>query len=142
MVLATQGEHVISSSATEIDRLSPCNHEEADTRMFLHLKDLSEKGHRKITLKTVDTDVVVIALSQFHKLEIEELWIEFGTGTNLHWLPIHEYANNLGESTCQAMPVWFAFTGCDTVSSFFGRGKKIAWNTLKSYPAVIDTFKT
>ena len=96
MVLATQGENVIFTSTIEIDRFSPRNHE-ADTRMFLHLKDFSATGHRKVSLKTVDTDVVVFAISLFHKLDLEELWIEFGTGDNLEWLPIHEYAENLGE---------------------------------------------
>ena len=56
MVLATQGENVIFSSTIDTDRFSPCNHE-ADTRMFLHLKDFSTTVHRKVSLKTVDTDV-------------------------------------------------------------------------------------
>ena len=96
-------------------------------------------------MKIVDTDVAVIAISLFHKLDLEELWIEFGTDVNfdvnLEWLPIHEYAENLGESICQAMPVWFAFTGCDTVSAFFGRGKRLAWNTFKPNSAATDAFK-
>ena len=94
MVLATQGENAIFSN---IDRFSPCNHEETDTRMFLHLKDFSATGHRKVSLKTVDKDIAVIAITLFHKLDLEELWIEFGTGVNLEWLPIHKYAENLGE---------------------------------------------
>ena len=56
MVLATQGENVIFSSTIDTDRFSPCNHE-ADKRMFLHLKDFSTTVHRKVSLKTVDTDV-------------------------------------------------------------------------------------
>ena len=83
MVLATQGENVIFSSTIDIDRFPPCNHEEANTRMFLHLKDFSATEHRKVSLKTVDTDVVIIATSLFHKLDLEELGIEFGTGVNL-----------------------------------------------------------
>ena len=70
MVLATQGENVIFSSTIDIDCFSLCNHEEADTRIFLHLKDFSATGHRKVSLKTVDTDVVV---SLFHMLDLEEL---------------------------------------------------------------------
>ena len=141
MVLANQGENVIFSLTIDIYHFPPHSHEEADTRMFLHLKDFSATGLCKGSLKTVDTDVVVIAISLFHKLDLEELWIEFGTGVNLEWLPIHEYAENLGESICQAMSVWFAFTGCDTVSAFFGRGKRLAWNTFKSYSAATDAFK-
>ena len=97
MVLATQGENVVSLSTVDIDHFSTCNHEEFNKRMFLHLEDLSETGHRKVSLKTVDTDVVVvIPISLFHKLDLEELWIEFGTGLNLEWLSIHEYAKNIG----------------------------------------------
>ena len=92
-------------------------------------------------MKTVDAEVVVIAISLFHKFDLEELWTEFGTGFNLEWLPIHEYVENLRESICQAMPVWFVFTGCDTVSTFFARGKRVAWNTFKSYSAATDAFK-
>ena len=109
--------------------------------MFLHLKDFSATGHCKVSLKTVDTDVVVITFSIFHKLELEEFWVEFGTGVNLEWLPIYEYSENLEESICQAMPVWFAFTSCDTISAFFGLGKGLAWNTFKWYSAATNTFK-
>ena len=124
-------EKMIFLSTIDIDRFSLCNHEEADTRIFLHLKDFSATGRQKLSLKTVDTYVVVIAISVFHKLDLEELWVEFGTGVNLEWLPIHKYAENLGESICQVMSVWFAFTGCDTISAFFGHGKRLAWNTFK-----------
>ena len=92
-------------------------------------------------MKTVDADVVVITIILFHKLDLEELWIEFGTGVSLEWLPIDKYAENRRKSICQAMPVWFAFTGCDTVSAFFTRGKSLAWNAFKSYSAATDTFK-
>ena len=34
-----------------------------------------------------------------------------------------------GSKKCCALPFWFAFTGCDTMLHFAGRGKKTAWNT-------------
>lgn len=78
-------------------------------------------------MKTVDTDVVVIAnaIALYNALDLDELWREFGTGINQRWLPIHEYSSNIGKDMCDALPVWFAFTGCDTVSSFCGRGKRL-----------------
>ena len=75
--------------------------------MLLHLKDFSATGHCKVSWKTIDTGVVVITISLFHRLDLEELWIEFGTGVNLEWLPIDKYTENLGESICQAIPVWY-----------------------------------
>ena len=41
---------------------------------------------------TVDTDVVLIAIFVFSSVAIQELWIEFGSGKNKKWLPIHQYA--------------------------------------------------
>ena len=38
--------------------------------------------------------------------------------------------------------MFHAITGCDTVSSFRGKGKRTAWSAWSSYPAVTDTFLT
>jgi len=108
--------------------LEPCNHEEADTCLLLHVLDASLKGFNKISIVTVDTDVVVIALFHFFDMNIAELWIEIGVGQYRRWLPIHTYARCLKEEICRALPFWFALTGCDTVSMFAGRGKKTAWS--------------
>ena len=62
ILLATLEESVIFSSTTDVDCFSTWNHEEVDTRMFFHLKDFSPTGHHKVSLKTVDTDVVIIAI--------------------------------------------------------------------------------
>ena len=49
-------------------------------------------------------------------------------------------ARALGPEKCIALPVFHAFTGCDTVSSFAGRGKKTAWDTWKAYEDVTGAF--
>jgi hypothetical protein len=63
-----------------------------------------------------------------------------GVGQHRRWLPIHGYASILNEDVCKALPFWFTFTGCDTVSMFAGRGKKTAWTTWQKYPDVTETF--
>ncbi len=107
-----------------IDDLSPCNHEEADTRLFLHAKHCSQDGNSKVLIKTVDTDVVIIAIAKFSSLALDELWIELGAGKNRRWIPIHRIVETLGEEKCSALLYWYAFTGCDTVSSFARKGKQ------------------
>ena len=111
----------------------------------MHAKHMAETGHRKITIKTVDTDVTIIAIAVFHVLLLEELWIEFGAGENRRWFPIHEYACSLGEQICSGILFWYAFTGCDTtgkdITSFAGRGKTSAWETWKAFPEVTESFK-
>ena len=43
-----------------------------------------------------------------------------------HQLPIHEVVSGMSPRNCAVLPVIHAFTGCDTISSFSGRGKKSA----------------
>ena len=44
------------------------DHEEADTRIMLHVYDSLASGSRKIMIRTVDTDVVVILIGEFHNM--------------------------------------------------------------------------
>ena len=106
----------------------------------MHVLDCIRNGFNEITVITADTDVVVIALGCFYLLRPEKLWIEFGVGKHRRWLPIHTYVNILGESKCAGLLFWYAFTGCDTVSSFRGRRKKTAWNIWNSFPEVTEAF--
>ena len=66
----------------DLTNLSPCSHEEADTRLLLHAADAVQKGYRKLCLRTVDTDVVVLAIAMFHQINPDELWLAFGTASN------------------------------------------------------------
>ena len=115
-------------------------HEEADTHIILHLEDAVREKHNKIVIRTVDTDVVVLAITAVRHLDISELWIVFGTGKSFRYLAIHEMARALEPDRCVALPMFHAFTGCDTVSSFGGRGKKTAWDTWKAYEDVTPAF--
>ena len=108
-VLSTCGKHVLCSRVHQ-DALAPCSHEEADTRMFLHAKDAAEKDHRQIMLRTVDSDVVVLAVSTVVSMENTQLWIAFGTGKHLRYILAHEIATSLGADKPQALPMFHAFT--------------------------------
>lgn len=109
--------------------LMPCTHEEADTRMLLHVSHAARNGVQKVMIKTVDTDVLVIAVSQWHLFQLAELWIAIGVGIKWRFIAVHDLANSLGTDHCRALPFFHALTGCDTTSSFFGHGKKGAWET-------------
>jgi hypothetical protein len=140
-VIVTDGSHVISSPAGVHDALDPCSHEEADTRMLLHVADAVKNGHTRVMIRTVDTDVVVLAVACFSRFTgIAELWVAFGVGKHLRFIAIHEVVPALGLERAHALPFFHAFTGCDTVSCFAGRGKKTAWDTWNSFPDVTPTF--
>ncbi|KAG0721106.1 hypothetical protein GWK47_047115 [Chionoecetes opilio] len=101
--------------------------------MMIHLADAVRDGFQKILLRTVDTDIVVLAVAATTKLKIQELWVAFGTGQHFRYIPAHEIAAFLGPDKSQALPMFHAYTGCDTVSSFNTRGKKTAWDTWKVF---------
>ena len=80
VIYATKGINVLTTK-TNVDStsLAPCSHEEADTHLFIHAGDAAHKGHRKLCILTVDTDVVVLAISMFNQINLDELWLGFGT---------------------------------------------------------------
>ena len=93
-------------STLNIDLLSPSNDEEADTRVFLHSRHISTNGSKKITIKTVYTDVLILSTSIFHKLKdhLEELWIDFGIRKNRRFFPVREIYQHLGGRKRLALP--------------------------------------
>ena len=144
-LLSTKVELVLSNKHVDLARISPSDHEEADTRMLLHLYDAVMDGHKTAYIRTVDSDVVVICIHLFHKLmhlELSELWIGFGTGKSYKDIPIHVVSNELGDKKCSALPFFHAFSGCDVTSSMIGIGKKTAWKAWTSFEEVTETMIT
>src|SRR6218665_2176239 len=131
LILSTAGGSVLSCPTICTDSLSPCSHEEADTRMLLHAADAA-KTLKHVMIRTVDTDVVVLAVAFFEQLHLDTLWIAFGLGKNFHYIAAHDIAVALGTKRSSALPVFHALTGCDTVSSFYGRGKSTTFDTWTS----------
>lgn len=140
-VLVTLGSDVLTNHQMNMDDIRPCSHEEADARLLLHAKHAAQNGATKIAIRSVDSDVVVIAVSTFMELGAEELWLHYGTGHHQRILPIHEISSSLSPAACRTLPMFHALTGCDTVSSFAGRGKKTAWNIWKEYDEVTTAFE-
>ena len=60
LVISTRDQLAVSNCDVEKSMIEPCDQEEADTRMFLHVKHASSTDITKSMIKTVDTDVVVI----------------------------------------------------------------------------------
>ncbi|KAG7172794.1 hypothetical protein Hamer_G007036 [Homarus americanus] len=118
--------------------LAPCNHEEADTRMMVHAADALECGHRRILIRTVDTDVVILAVALANERSevLDEIWLTFGTGKNRHYIAAHQIARALGPEKSRALPVFHAITGCDTVIARRQPGRA----TCNAFPEVTTAF--
>ena len=57
-------------------------------------------------------------------------------GKTFRFLAAHEMARALGPEKTQALPMFHALTGCDTVSCFAGHGKRTAWAVWTALPEV------
>ena len=140
-LLSTQDEVVLCNKQIDLSHVSKSDHEEADSRMILHLFDAAIHGHQKAYLRTVDSDVVVLCVHHFPNLEragMIKLWVGFGKGKSYKDIPIHHVSNLLGPNCCMAILFFHAYTGCDLTSSMYGIGKKSAWAAWEKYPDVTE----
>jgi hypothetical protein len=139
-IIVTHHRNVICTQPHDVSEISPCTHEEADTRIFIHVADAVKHGHRRVMIRTVDSDILVLSIAATQHLEIDQLWVGFATGKTFRYIPAHEIACALGPEKCKALPFLHAFSGCDTVSSFAGRGKKTVWDIWMAFPIVTSAF--
>lgn len=101
---STKGPQVVVNpcGAASLHNLSPCNHEEADTRIFVHLADAVSQGLKRAMIHTCDTDVIVLACAIFPQLKsLEELWIRHTASQQHKFIAVHELSEALGEYLAQ-----------------------------------------
>ena len=98
-------------------KLEPCTHEEEDTGIMVHVADHVAQGYKKVTIRTLDIDVVVLAVSVVIPLNISELWIVFGTGKTFRYIGAHKITSNLGRCQAAALLLFHSLTWRVIVSS-------------------------
>ena len=106
----------------------------------MHMIDGVADGNSEFLIRTIDTDVVVLAVAMSKKISIEELWIAFGTGKKFRYLAIHEIVKSFSPRKAIALPFFHAFTGCDTVSYFHSKGKKSCWKVWHVMDEATEAF--
>ena len=86
---------------------------------------------KRIVINTIDSDVLVLLISYIGRLEeldpAMEIFAYLINGRK--YFNVTEISNSLGKEVCLALPFFYCFTGCDTVSSLTGKGKCKAWDT-------------
>ena len=113
--------------------------EEADTRILLHAKHASDQGYTSVIVASEDTNVFVLLIA-FVKEIPASLYQKRGTSTMVRYMDIRKLRAVLGDKLSQALIAVSAFTGCDTVSAFAGRGKKGPLKELKKNEVATDAF--
>ena len=99
-----------------------CDHEECDTRVFLHAHHAAQE-HETVIIKSPDTDVAVIALSLQRDLPCS-LFFFTGVGNRTRIIDLVKVSTALGNGVCLALIGIHTFSGCDSTSAFHGKGKR------------------
>eukprot|EP00745_Piridium_sociabile_P027749 TRINITY_DN44663_c0_g1_i3.p1 TRINITY_DN44663_c0_g1~~TRINITY_DN44663_c0_g1_i3.p1 ORF type:complete len:1606 (-),score=395.32 TRINITY_DN44663_c0_g1_i3:590-5317(-) len=113
--------------------------EEADTRLLLHALHAARSGSKAVVITAEDTDVMVICLG-LHKDIPCQIYQKRGTQNRTRFVDITKLGKALGDSICNSLIGLHAFTGCDSVSAFAGRGKLGALKLLKKDISFQETF--
>ena len=89
------------------------NHEEADTRIVVHVLHAIQADQAKsVLVRTINADVIVILIGKFHHLrpiQLDlDLWVGFGTGGNFSFISINIICAGIGEARSRSLPMFHA----------------------------------
>ena len=93
--------------------------EEADLRLIPHISKAIDENYRRVVVVSNDTDVVALILyymPRFILAGLSELWVRFGSGNSSRFLPMHQFAYQLGQKMCTVIMKAHILTGCDVTS--------------------------
>ena len=141
LIVTTTPSGVLTNKQNECDLagLFPCNHSEVDSRIMLHLMHAVSQSYTDAYVRTVSSDVVVLAIAFFDQFCLSKLWIGVGTGKHCRDIPVHDIKSALGPTRLLARPLFHSLSGCDTTSQLLGIGKKTVWSTWKSMSELTET---
>ena len=100
-------------------------HEESDTRMFLHAQHAMLESYENVLIRSPDTDVALIGNSLKSQLLVN-LFFFTGVGNRTRIIYLQAIIVSLGPQLSEALIGFHTFTGCDSTSAFYGKGKKKA----------------
>ncbi|XP_030848031.1 uncharacterized protein LOC115918836 [Strongylocentrotus purpuratus] len=115
--------------------------EEADTRMMLHAKYISNMGRKDIIIKSPDTDVFVIGIGIAAQLEGSKLYFHTGKQDKERTINLNAIQCHLGDQISDAIVGLHPFTGCDSVSALYGRGKTKPFTLMSQTTKFIKAFQ-
>lgn len=107
--------------------------EEADSRLFLHTQHAARDGYKAVIISSEDTDVFIISLAMHSTMDVS-IYQKFGTKSRTRYADINKIGKSQGQWLCDSLIGLHAFTGCDSVSCFAGKGKLLALKLLKKDP--------
>lgn len=111
------------------------NHIEVETKMILHIQKIRAKN---ILIRTYNSDKILVYLLYHMQYWIDnkEILIEtcdsLTTSNVTKWINVREILNLHTSEFINALPGWYAFTGCLYEPSFYRKGRKSCFKVLQS----------
>ncbi|KAK2706420.1 hypothetical protein QYM36_016461 [Artemia franciscana] len=118
-------------------------HEEADTRLVLHVAHYFRRRYQQVIVKANDTDILAMLIHHFKIMTSKctasnpKLYLKFRDKT----FPIHQVVKKIPVAVTNTITFLHCSTGCDTVSFFYSKGQKtffttalklVSWTSWKS----------
>lgn len=114
--------------------------EEADTRVLLHAAHAAASGYQAVVITSEDTDVFVLCLA-FKSFIPCSLYVKCGKQIRTKYIDVSNVVQMFGSELCRSLPGLHAFTGCDSVSAFAGKGKLAALKIIKRKKSFQNLFQ-
>ena len=122
-VLLITSEENAGRSQEKVSKVVPelaSSQNEAETRLLLHASLAAQEGHRAVIVVTEDVFVLLLLFCRAMNTTILQ---KCGSSTRTKLIDIKKTTTVLGEGTRRGLIGVHAFTGCDSVSAFAGKGK-------------------
>lgn len=141
VLFVTEADHCfkITQHGCEMETDLSCTQEEADGRLLLHAAHAVKQGHQNIVISSDDTDVLILLVA-FHDIIGGHLYLKCGNKTRTKIVSIEKVAATLGADPCKGLVGMHAYTGCDSVSTFAGKGKMSSLKLMTSNKQVLEAF--
>ena len=122
-----------------------CISEEADPRLVRHTRDALLQYYSFVMVRTIDADVLVLLISFTFRGDIPNGSVYAAlcsSDSNVKYFSINDIVRELGDDVTRALPFFYAFTGYDTTSSIFNKGKCKCWNVWQNNEREVDITST
>ncbi|CAF2862598.1 unnamed protein product [Rotaria sp. Silwood2] len=118
------------------------NHDEADTRLILHLQDAALTNYKTVIVRSADTDVVFLMISYANTINLTNLVVDAtvrsGQEKYINCTMIHNDLINKYKIFPELLLVLHALTGCDTTSFFRNISKTTFFENFFADPRLYD----
>ena len=97
--------------------------------MLLHSLHAARSRFASVVIVSEDTDVLVLLLA-FKSFIPSSVFIKCGSQTRVKYIEVSRIVESVGATVCRSLLGFHAFSGCDTVSAFAGRGKVVGYRIV------------